>query len=282
MTSDIKVLPKTTFLLFISIVMMTCRYSDVRSEQRDPEPEGSKVPGMTTAFSMNAGAVVRGDTTARKIALVFTGDEFGDGGKIILKALDENKVKGSFFLTGNFYRNEEYSGLIRKLRDHGNYLGSHSDRHLLYCDWGKRDSLLVSRNEFIRDLNNSYLELKKFKIQKSQAHFFMPPYEWYNDSISEWTSKFGLQLVNFTPGTLSNADYTYPGMENRYVDSKSIYSSIMKFEKNSSCGLSGFILLIHIGTDPRRTDKFYYLLSDLLAELRSKGYQFVRIDELLD
>ena len=45
--------------------------------------------------------------------------------------------------------------------------------------------------------------------------------------------------------------------------------------------MNGFILLIHIGTDPGRTDKFYYLLPELISELKGKGYRFVRIDELL-
>ena len=92
----------------------------------------------------------------------------------------------------------------------------------------------------------------------------------------------GLQLVNFTPGTRSNADYTYPGMGNNYTESKTIFNSVLEYEQKFTTGLNGFILLVHIGTDPRRTDKFYYLLPDLITELKSRGYKFVRIDELLD
>jgi peptidoglycan/xylan/chitin deacetylase (PgdA/CDA1 family) len=228
------------------------------------------------------GAVIRADTTVKTIALVFTGDEFSDGGDFITKTLKEHNIKASFFLTGNFYRNEKFSPVIRKLKKNGNYLGSHSDKHLLYCDWTKRDSLLISKKEFIRDIQDSYIELKKIGIGPSKAHYFLPPYEWYNDSIASWTRQLGLQLVNFTPGTGSNADYTYPEMEDRYVDSKTIYNSILTFEHQSSSGLNGFILLIHIGTDPRRIDKFYFYLPGLIAELKNRDYHFVKIDELLD
>jgi endoglucanase len=118
-------------------------------------------------------------------------------------------------------------------------------------------------------------------VKKENAHYFLPPYEWYNDSIVEWTAQQGLQLVNYSPGTRSTADYTYPEMESRYIASSDIYNSIIDYEKSSLTGLNGFILLVHIGTDPRRKDKFYFLLHDLLNELQKKGYTFVRIDEML-
>jgi len=213
--------------------------------------------------------------------LVSTGDGFADGGKYIAKVLKEENIHGSFFLTGNFYRNRKFKKIIKELKRNGNYLGSHSDKHLLYCDWKKRDSLLVTKQEFTEDLQNAYKELNKWNIEKNEAHYFLPPYEWYNDSIAKWTNEMGLQLVNFTPGTRSNADYTYPEMGNKYVSSDSVFNSIIHYEMRSSNGLSGFILLVHLGTDPRRTDKFYKRLPELINELKERGYQFVRIDELL-
>ena len=213
--------------------------------------------------------------------MVSTGDGFADGGKYIAKVLKEENIHGSFFLTGNFYRNKKFKKIIKDLKRNGNYLGSHSDKHLLYCDWKKRDSLLVTKQEFTEDLQNAYKELNKWNIEKNEAHYFLPPYEWYNDSIAKWTNEMGLQLVNFTPGTRSNADYTYPEMGNKYVSSDSVFNSIIHYEIRSSNGLSGFILLVHLGTDPRRTDKFYKRLPELINELKERGYQFVRIDELL-
>ena len=226
------------------------------------------------------GGIIRGDTSSKHIALVFTGDEFADGGEYIISVLKDDDIKASFFLTGNFYRNPAFRSLVNNLKKEGHYLGSHSDRHLLYCDWIRRDSLLVTKEEFLDDLRNSYRELEKINISRDKARFFLPPYEWYNDSISEWTKEAELQLVNFTPGTLSTADYTFPETGARYFDSQSIYNSILDYEKNSRNGLNGFILLLHIGTDPRRTDKFYFYLPSLLKEIKKRGYRFVRIDEL--
>jgi endoglucanase len=38
---------------------------------------------------------------------------------------------------------------------------------------------------------------------------------------------------------------------------------------------------MHIGTDPKRTDKFYRKLPQLISWLRSKGYHFQSIDTIL-
>jgi peptidoglycan/xylan/chitin deacetylase (PgdA/CDA1 family) len=227
------------------------------------------------------GAIIRGDTAFKKIALVFTGDEFGDGAQFIANTLKQQRIHGSFFLTGNFYRNKDFKKQITQLRLNGNYLGTHSDKHLLYCDWSNRDSLLVTRQQFDQDIKNAYQELKKFNIDEKQAHYFLPPYEWYNDTIASWTRSMNLQLVNFTPGTRSNADYTFPEMGVKYVNSDAVMKSVLDYEQKDKNGLNGFILLTHIGTDPKRKDNFYAKLPYLITALKNKGYQFVKIDELL-
>src|SRR5690606_7422389 len=118
----------------------------------DPLIGGSGPPDVTEVL----GAVIRGDRSTKKISLVFTGDEFGDGLPAVIRTLKAEQIQASFFLTGNFYRNKAFKKQIVELRDLGNYLGSHSDKHLLYCDWTNRDSLLVTRAEFEKDLKNSY------------------------------------------------------------------------------------------------------------------------------
>jgi len=221
------------------------------------------------------GGIIRGDRNKKEIHLVFTGHEFADGGEVILETLKKHKIKASFFFTGDFYRNENFSGLIKKLKRDGHYLGAHSDKHLLYCDWIKRDSLLITKEQFAEDLKNNYKEIEKFGIKPGEAKFFIPPYEWYNETVVDWCDELGLTLINFTPGTYSNADYTTPEMKN-YLGSDDIFSRIINFEKHNS--MNGNILLLHIGTHPDRNDKFYMKLDSLINELKSKGYSFKPID----
>jgi peptidoglycan/xylan/chitin deacetylase (PgdA/CDA1 family) len=222
-------------------------------------------------------ALTRGDTTKPQMALIFTGHEYADGGDHIRQVLREQEVPGSFFCTGVFY--ERFTSLVQQLKTEGHYLGAHSDQHLLYAPWSKRDSLLVTRDSFLHDLNANYAKMEKLGIARPEAPWFLPPFEWYNDSIVQWTADAGLQLINITYGTLSHADYTTPEMPN-YRSSAQIFQSILDYEEVQSNGLNGFLLLLHIGTDPVRTDKFYLHLEALIGELRELGYRFVTLQEL--
>jgi peptidoglycan/xylan/chitin deacetylase (PgdA/CDA1 family) len=234
---------------------------------------------MTDDFSYSHGAVIRGNTNKKNIHLIFTGGDYNDGGVHILSTLKKFNIKAHFFFTGDFYRNSENQALIHSLRNNGHYLGAHSDRHLLYASWENRDSLLITKDQFITDLKNNYSEMKKFGIKSEDAPYFLPPYEWYNNKISSWTKELGLTLINFTPGTFSNADYTTPEMSKSYRNSEEIFDSILKYEKEDPKGLNGFMLLFHIGTHQNRTDKFYSKLDDLIGNLTGKGYSFTLFNQ---
>lgn len=230
-------------------------------------------------YSWHKGAITRGDSIVKTIYLVFTGDEFADGSQHIISTLKKHNIRASFFFTGRFYRKQAYQKMIHQLKKDGHYLGAHSNDHLLYCDWNNRDSLLVTKEQFREDLLANYDAMKKFGINYRQARYFLPPYEWYNDSIAAWTRESGFQLINYTPGTLSHADYTTPRDKN-YRTSQIIYESIAGYETTHPQGLNGFILLMHIGTDPLRTDKFYNRLDELIDFLKAKKYQFRKVDHL--
>lgn len=194
--------------------------------------------------------------------------------------MKKHGIKAAFFLTGDFYRNPAFAPVVKGLRKDGHYLGAHSDRHLLYADWGKRDSLLVSKGEFMVDLLANYAQMERFGIKQKDAPYFLPPYEWYNQRIADWTQELGLTLINYTPGTLSHADYTYPSLGKQYRSSQTILQSIWNHEQKDPHGLNGFLLLLHLGTHPERTDKLYHHLDTLLLELKNKGYKVVPLVQL--
>jgi peptidoglycan/xylan/chitin deacetylase (PgdA/CDA1 family) len=162
----------------------------------------------------------------------------------------------------------------------GHYVGAHSDAHLLYAPWTGPKKPLVSREAFVKDLENNYAELARFGITRDDARYFLPPYEWYTTEIAEWTRQMGLTLVNFTSGTRSNADYTAEASP-QFVSSEQILRSILAREEGDEHGLNGFLLLLHVGAGPGRADKFHLKFDELAGRLMEKGYSFVRVDSLL-
>jgi endoglucanase len=224
------------------------------------------------------GAIVRMDTTKKEVWLTFTAHEFTDGFESVLSSLKKHNIKASFFLTGDFCRMPSNRRIINRLIADGHYIGPHSDKHLLYCTWEKRDSLLVTEKEFTRDINANYKALNNFGINRSKSSVFLPPYEWYNDTIAAWCKKAGLKLVNNSSGTKTAQDWTYPEPGKPYYSSDSLMNDLLRYEHQK--GLNGYILLIHPGTDPRRKDKFYLRLDAVLNYLESKNYKFQSFAEI--
>ena len=217
------------------------------------------------------GGLERLDPSRREIMLVFTAADKHDGTQAILHTLRKHRVHAAFFLTGHFF--ERFPGDVRQLLRAGHYVGSHGYAHLLYSSWENRDSMLVTRSQFRQDMQRSYELMAQAGIDTLLARWFMPAYEHYNDTVSRWAAEMGLSLINYTPGSTSNADYTIPSMKN-YRSSETIYGNILALEERE--GLSGHIMLFHLGTHDDRTDKFYEgWLDRLIRELKRRGYRFV-------
>ncbi len=233
-----------------------------------------------TAVFPAATVITRGPTADKTLALVFTGHEFGEGGETILNDLDRHHWKASFFLTGDFLANSRFQPLLRRIVREGHYLGPHSDKHLLYCTWDASRGLLVTREQFRDDLLANLEKIEQLGRQRAEVRYFLPPYEHYNQQVADWTAEMGLTLINFTPGTRSNADYAEERDPN-FVPSRVIFDSIVARARGDAAGLNGFILLLHVGSGPGRADKFHTRFAALLDFLAAEGYRPVRVNELL-
>src|SRR4051812_2097136 len=58
------------------------------------------------------GEIIRGDTSVKKVALIFTGDEFAESTEPIFDTLKERKITAGFFVTGNFVRQRSLRPLL--------------------------------------------------------------------------------------------------------------------------------------------------------------------------
>ena len=231
---------------------------------------------------MREGGIIRGPKDERRLALVFTGHEFAEGGDVILDELQKHGGKGSFFLTGDFLRNPQFRTLVARMSSEGHYVGPHSDKHLLYCAWENPTNTLVTEEQFMIDLVSNLKRIPNPTWNtRRPSRYFLPPFEHYNRDIADWARTQRWSLINYTPGTRSNADYTGEA-DKSFVSSQAIFDSILKRETDDPHGLNGFLLLLHVGSGPGRTDKFHARFGELLDTLAAKSYRFVGVDELLE
>ncbi|HEX5472214.1 MAG TPA: polysaccharide deacetylase family protein [Lacipirellulaceae bacterium] len=225
------------------------------------------------------GTIIRGDQRTKKLALVFTGDEYGESLAPILDALKPRKITAAFFVTGNFLRQPVLLSLLKRAVAQGHYVGPHSNSHPLYASWDDRGKSLVSEEFFRNDLRRNIADLRQNGLlTASGAIFFIPPYEQCNRDQVRWARKVGVTMINFTPGSGSNRDYAKES-DSRFVSSQKIYDDILAYERKDPHGLNGFVLLLHLGSG--RKDPFHARLGPLCDELRKRDYDFERVDQLL-
>lgn len=246
---------------------------------RAAAPAGPPPAGPDERWTLDQGAVVRGDRTQRTLALVFTGGEHGEGTPAILDQLRQAGVRASFFLTGQYLAVPEQRALVGRMVAEGHYVGPHSHGHLLYCAWEDRARTLVTEAEFREDLAQNLTELRACgALPAGQRVYLIPPYEWFNAEQVRWAEALGVVLFNFSPGSGSNRDWIPEGQAG-FVPSARIAADILEFERRAPHGLRGFLLLLHLGS--QRQDKMHPHVGPLVAELKRRGYAFVRVDELL-
>ncbi len=239
------------------------------------EGRGETAQGVDNNIYDNGG-IVQGNPGEKNICLVFTADSLATGAQTIISTLKKNNVKGAFFFTGYFF--SRHPDIVKRLLDDGHYVSCHGYKHQVLCPWDNRDSSLVTHDQFIADLKQAYATMAPFGITPQSSPYFIPPYEWYNARHASWARELGLQVINFTPGTQSNNDYTWLGMK-YYRDNKWLWNRMMDWEQQHT--LNGHFLMVHFGKDSRRPKGFYDMLPQLIKELRKRGYNFVTPEQMV-
>lgn len=238
----------------------------------------SRMPLPPPDFEVDAGGIRRGSRSDRKLALVFAADEYVDGADSILQTLQSRQLQAAYFLTGRAVDAPGMREWVRRAIAAGQYVGPHSDGHLLYAPWDKRQESLVDKRRFQADLYRNLAELRELGAAAKEPVYFVPPYEWYNAQHAAWAAELGCQIVCFTPGIGSHRDFAPEGHE-AFRPTMELIQEILDYETQSANGLNGHLLLLHLGS--ARKDKVFPKLGDLIDELLARGYTFVRIDKLL-
>ena len=192
--------------------------------------------------------ILRGNPNRREIALTIDDGPHPVYTPALLQILAQNGVKATFFVVGE--QAERYPELVRAESDAGHAIGNHTYDHV---------SLIKIPPQYIDTEIEACGEVIK-RITGKSPHLFRPPGGEYNRSVAEAAEALGYKLVLYSddPG-----DYAEPGtqvIEKRTLDTIS----------------NGGIILLHDGSAQTLT-----ILPQLIQRLKSRGFQFVSIDQLL-
>ena len=237
---------------------------------------------LDTLLCDEYGVVQRVNPDEKVVYLVFTGHfsendngefENFDGIVPVLDTLKDRGVKGSFFPTGNVFRQARYQEPIRRIIDEGHYLSAHSNHHLLLCPYDNRDSTLVGPDSLRTDIEGMAAEIEKFGLTKDQFDWMIPPYEWYNQETADGLHALGYSLCNPTEGLVTGEDWM-PADADNYQSAAEMVQNIWDFD--DEYGLNGAIILVHAMVYPGReeSDRTYTHLGEIIDGLRARGYDF--------
>jgi len=232
-------------------------------------PGRMEMDGVPTVIS---GAIVRGPQNRPRIAIIFSCRETDEGSDIIMQALRDHHAKASFFVSSDFMSWPMNSGFVRAAYAEGHFVGPQSDSWDEFNKIGARANTYGSVEEHLSLLG-------EMGVSRNEMRFFLPTSDQLNSTVVEHGRQYGMSMITGTPGTLSLKTTT---SENKgFVSSQAIVESILNRERSGKNGLNGFQLLFQLDSGARQTDKFYNRFAELLDTLQNRGYEFVRLDELL-
>lgn len=184
----------------------------------------------------------------KNIAISFDAAWGSDKTDKLLSILKENDVKATFFLVGMWVdKNED---LTKKIAENGHEIGTHSNTH--------KDFAKLSSDQITLELSTS-----KSKIERAsgkEVKLFRAPYGSYNNLTLDTASTLGLKTIQWDVDSLD-----WKG-----ISGATICANILKKVK------SGSIVLCH-----NNADHIVDALPSILTSLKSRGYKFVAISDLL-
>ncbi|WP_197046731.1 polysaccharide deacetylase family protein [Oceanobacillus salinisoli] len=210
-------------------------------------------PGQVINVPINNEMHFMGDTSEKRIALTFD-----DGPEVtyttqILEILREKDVKATFFVVGERVR--KYPEQLRQMYQDGHAIGNHT--------WDHPHLPELKDQEFIENIQSAAEEIER--VIGVKPTLFRPPYGEIKERRLEWLEKQGYQTIMWTADTKDWSE----------ISAEEIVSKVMK-EANP-----GVIVLQHNyhASGPFETVQ---ALPRIIDELRTQGYEFVTVSELLN
>ena len=203
---------------------------------------------QTSATSKKRLPIYNVETTENKVALTMNCAWNADDIDSILKTLESNNTKITFFMVGDWI--EKFPEAVKKISEAGHEIASHSDTHPHVNN--------LSYEENIEEIEKSNEKIEK--ITGNRTNIYRPPYGEYNDTVIKAAEDKGYYCIQWNLDTLDYTGLTGNEMWNRLKD---------KIK-------AGDIILTHNGTEHTADS-----LDQLIKNIKTKGLDVVKISDLI-
>ena len=222
----------------------------------------------------------RGLRDIKKVMLTFDGGSDEDAeAPLILDILKREKVRATLFLTGQFI--EQHPDLVKLALAEGHEIGNHSDNHphLTTIAFNGRQNTLAGIDRAFVTMQLKTAEEKYFALTgRHFSPYWRAPFGEHNPEIRGWAYAAGYTHVGWSAG-LDTLDWENNHASKLYFTPEQMREKILARE--AAGGLTGGIILMHLGTGRPAAEGTPVMLPGLIAELRNRGYSFSTASEML-
>ena len=205
--------------------------------------------GATVAFSRQKKLPIYSvGTEEKKVAISFDCAWGTDYTETLLNIMEREKVVSTFFMVE--FWTTKYPDLVKKIAGGGHAIGTHSTTH--------SDMSKLTEAQIEEELTRSSMAIKA--VTGEEVTLFRPPYGDYDDLLIETAERLGLYTIQWDVDSL---DW-------KNLSAAEIAARVTSGVKNGS------IVLFH--NNGLHTAE---ALPAVIADLKEKGFTFVRIDDLI-
>ena len=209
---------------------------------------GEKETIATSSTNEKYLPIYKVQTEEKEVALTMNCAWNADDIDKILEVLEENNIKITFFMVGDWV--EKYPDAVKKIYEAGHEIGTHSDTHPHVNH--------LSYQENIEELEKSNEKIET--ITGNKTNLYRTPYGEYNQTVIQSAQDTGYYTIQWRLDTLDDTGLTEEEKWNRI---------------KNKIG-SGDIILMHNGTEHTADS-----LDRILKNIKEKGLEVVKISELI-
>jgi len=198
---------------------------------------------------MELGSLSISPGNLKEIALTFDDGPVPSTTPKILRVLDKEGIKATFFVVGKMV--EKYPSLLKEIWEEGHDVGNHTYSH--------PDLTKLSKQDIQKELDKTRILIKK--NTGKDTYLFRPPGGRYDNRVIVTTTLTGYKMILWT----------------NYPEDYGCLSSRLIYEKAISKAEDEGIILLHNGLDATLE-----VLPKIISQLRKEGYTFVTICELME
>ena len=210
---------------------------------------------ITTSLYAEQTFFTRGSLNAKEVALSFD-DGPGLNTKDILKILDKKDVKATFFLLGSSVAKRPK--LVKDIYSKGHELANHTYNHMNFFRYDEENDKKEKIKEEILQCQDLIKDITGFRTKLVRF-----PHGYLKDDAIEIARETNYKIINWTFGIDWERDLSQEEMLEFYLENAK----------------PGTIFLMH---DLLKNTTITKMLPEFIDKLKSKGYKFITVGEMIN